>query len=118
MKNVYESISKLLTTKLSKYKNEKLNTATCTAIYQDIFEAFVDVFQESSIQISNEGMNMICQLYYDAVTINENQELDPNIFSQRASAKNIETKELALLASFFSNTPFALPFIFEIKQRS
>jgi hypothetical protein len=118
MKNIHESISKLLTTKLEKYKNEKLNWGTCIAIYQDIFETFVGVFQESSIDISNEAMNMICQMYYDAVSINGNQELDPNVFSLRASVKNVETKDLALLASLFSNTPFAAPFILEIKKRS
>lgn len=117
-KNIHESVSKLLATKLDKHKHEKLNTATCTAIYQDIFESFVDLFQESKIEISNEAMNMVCQMYYDAVTINGNQELDPNIFSQRASVKNIETKELAMLATMFSGTPFAAPFIHEIKQRS
>lgn len=118
MKNINESVSKLLITKLEKYKNEKLNASICTVIYQDIFETFVDLFQESKIEVSNEAMNMLCQMYYDAVSINGNQELDPNIFSQRASVKNVETKELALLASFFSNTPFAAPFIYEIKRRS
>lgn len=118
MKNIHESVSKLLTSKLAKYKNEKLNAATCTTIYQDIFETFVDIFQESNTEISNEAMNLLCQMYYDAVSINGNQELDPNIFSQRANVKNVETKELALLASFFSNTPFAAPFIYEIKRRS
>lgn len=118
MKNIHESVSCLLTAKLVKYKNEKFNVATCTLIYQDIFETFVDVIQESQIEISNEAMNMICQMYYDVVAINGNQELDPNIFSQRASVKNIETKELALLASIFSNTPFAVPFILEVKKRS
>jgi|GEM_PF-5309151 len=118
MKNIHESVSKLLSLKLEKYKSEKLSSSTCTAIYQDIFETFVDLFQESKIEVSNEAMNMVCQMYYDAVTINGNQELDPNIFSQRASVKNVETKELGLLASLFSNTPFASPFIFEIKRRS
>lgn len=118
MKNIHESVSELLTTKLAKYKNEKLNSPTCTSIYQDIFETFVDIFQESKIEISNEAMNMVCQMYYDAVSINGNRELDPNIFSQRASVKNVETKELALLASVFSNTPFAPPFILEVKKRS
>lgn len=118
MKNIHESVSKLLTMKLEKYKNEKLNTGTCTAIYQDIFEGIVDIFQESKIEISNEAMNMVCQMYYDAVTINGNQELDPNIFSQRANVKNIETKELAMLGTLLSKTPFAAPFIYEVKQRS
>ena len=110
MKNIHESVSKLLSIKLEKYKSEKLNLSTCTTIYQDVFETFVDLFQESKTEVSNEAMNMVCQMYYDAITINGNQELDPNIFSQRASVKNIETKELALLASLFSNTPFASPF--------
>jgi len=118
MKNIHESVSRLLNKKLEKYKNEKLNSSTCTAIYQDIFESFVDLFQESKVNISNEAMNLVCQMYYDAVAINGTQELDPNIFSQRASIKMIETKELAMMASMFSNTPFASPFIFEIKKRS
>lgn len=118
MKNIHESVSTLLSSKLTKHKSEKLNSTTCIAIYQDIFETFVDVFQESNVNISNEGLNIISQLYYDAVAINGNQELDPNIFTQRASVKNIETKELALLASMFSQTPFAVPFISEIKKRS
>jgi hypothetical protein len=118
MKNIHESVSKLLNIKLEKYKNEKLNSSTCISVYQEIFETFVDIFQESKIEITNEAMNLICQMYYDAITINGNQELDPSIFSQRATTKNIETKELAMLATLFSNTPFATPVILEIKRRS
>ena len=114
---VLYSISKLIS-KLEKYKNDKLNLSTCTTIYQDIFEVFVDLFEGSKIKISNEAMNIMCQMYYDAISINGNQELDPNIFSQKANVKLIETKELAMLATMFSNTPFAIPFIQEIKTRS
>ena len=118
MKNIHESINKLLISKLEKYKNEPLNLSTCTMIYQDIFEVFVGLFEESKIKISNEAMNILCQMYYDVISINGNQELDPNIFSQKANVKLIETKELAMLATLFSNTPFAIPFIHEIKTRS
>lgn len=118
MKNIHESINMLLTSKLEKYRSKKLDASICIQIYQDIFETFVDVFQESKVSIGNEAMNMICQMYYDSITINGNQELDPNIFSQRASAKNVETKDLALMGSLFSNTPFAIPFIAEVKRRS
>jgi hypothetical protein len=118
MKNIKESVEKLLLPKLQKYKSETLNTATCVAIYQEIFETFVDLFEGASVKVSNEAMNLVCQLHYDAITINNNQELDPNIFTQRASVKNVETKELALLGSLFSNTPFAAPFILEVKKRS
>jgi hypothetical protein len=57
-------------------------------------------------------------MYYDSININETQELDPNIFTQRASLKNIETKEIALMAVMLNGTEFAVPFISEVKQRS
>lgn len=118
MKNIHESVSKLLVLRLGKYKDTTLNKETCTLIYQDIFDGIVDLFQTSNVKISNESMNLLSQMYYDSVTINNNQELDPNIFSQRASLKNIETKELAMLGTLFSNTPFATLFIVEVKRRS
>lgn len=118
MKNIHESISKLLGNKLGKYKSSSLNRETCSLIYQDIFQCFVDVFRESEVKISNESMNLLSQMYYDAVAINGNQELDPNIFDRRASTKNVETKELALLATMLNGTPFAEPIVYEIKKRS
>lgn len=118
MKNIHESISKLLTNNIQKYKSRSLNSQTCTMIYQDMFETICNLFQESKINISNEAVNLVCQMYYDSISINNNQSLDPNIFSQRASVKNLETKELSMLASFFTNTQFALPLIQEIKHRS
>lgn len=118
MKNIHESISQLLVRKLDKHKSEKLDRTRCTQIYQDIFESFVDIFTESKIEISNESMNLLSQMYYDAVTVNGNQELDPNIFEKRASVKNIETKELAMLGTMLNGTPFSQPFIYEVKRRS
>ena len=94
------------------------SSEVCTLIYQDIFDCFVGVFNESNVKISNESMNMLSQMYYDAVKINENQELNPNIFEKRASVKNIETKELALLATMLNGTPFAEPFVYELKRRA
>jgi hypothetical protein len=117
-KQIYDSLTQLLVKKLEKHRSSKLDTASCVLIYNDIFECVTEVFQGANIQISNEAMNMVCQMYYDAITINENHELDPNIFSQRASAKNIATKELALLGTLFSGTPFSTAFIAEIKRRS
>lgn len=118
MKNIHESISKLLAKKLDRHKTATLNKTKCIEIYQDIFESFVDIFTESKIEIANETMNLLSQMYYDAVTINNNQELDPNIFEKRASVKNIETKELAMLGTLLNGTPFAEPFIYEVKRRS
>lgn len=117
MKNIHESVSKLLAGKLEKHKSRSLNAETCTLIYQDLFDTFVDLFQESGIKISNEAMNILAQMYYDSITINGGQELDPNIFDKRASVKNVETKELAMMATMFSGTPFSAVFIQEIKRR-
>ena len=57
-------------------------------------------------------------MYYDSVTINVDQELDPNIFTERACLSKINTKEIALMAMMFNHTPFATSFISEIKKRS
>jgi len=115
---LHDSISKLLTERLSKRTGEKLTSSVCSEIYQDIFFSLSELVKESSIPLSNESVNFIAQMYYDAVTINGGQELDPNIFTQRASLKNIDTKELALMAMMFNKTPFAIPFISEVKKRS
>ena len=118
MKNIHESVSQLLSKRLDKYRTKSLNDETCTLKYQEIFDCFVDLFQESKIQISNESMNLLSQMYYDAIKINSNQELNPSIFEKRASLKNIETKELALLSTMLNGTPFVDPMVYEIKRRS
>jgi len=115
---LHESISKLLTDRLSSRKGLKLNREACTSIYQDIFFTLSEVIKEASVPLSNESVNFLAQMYYDAVSINETQELDPNIFSQRAKLENIETKEIALMAVMMNGTPFASPFIAEVKRRS
>ena len=52
------------------------------------------------------------------ILINGYQELDPNIFTQRARLDSMETEELTLLAVMLSGTDFALPILEEIKKRS
>lgn len=117
-KQIHESLSKLLVNKLEPYKDEKLNSSTCISIYTDIFNCLVEVFQESQIPITNEAVNLLAQMYYDSVKINGKEELDPNIFDKRAKLENVTTKELAMLGTMFSNTPFAPIFIYEVKRRS
>ena len=81
---LHEALSKLLVEKLKKYSDPSqpatLTKATCTCIYCDIFEALTDVFKTSKAQFTNEAANWIAQYYYDCVSINETQDLDPNIF--------------------------------------
>lgn len=116
--NLHEKISQLLVERLLKRKGEKLTKEICLEIYQDIFFSLSEIIKESSTPLSNESVNFIAQMYYDSVTINGGQELDPNIFTQRANLGNIDTKELALMAMMFNKTPFAIPFISEVKRRS
>lgn len=112
-----ETITTLLNGRLTKFGEKKLDLVVCVEVFQEIFDTLVEVFESSNAGISNEAMNYLAQSYYDGVLINETQELDPNIFTQRAKLENIETKELAMLAVMMNGTDFAIPIIQEIKKR-
>lgn len=118
-KGIHDAIAMLLEQNLKQYADErKLDLSVCTKIYQTIFESLVQVFQGSNVQITNESMNYLAQQYYDSIKINNRHELDPDIFSQRARLENIETKEIALLATMMRGTDFFYPLVEEIKRRS
>lgn len=120
MKNVgiNEAFEKLITSRLKVYNEKTLDLVTCTEIYQTIFNTLVEVFEAANIELTNESVNWLAQEYYDCVSVNQNQTLNPHIFSQRAKLELIETKEIALLATFMSGTDFTIPLIKEIKRRS
>jgi len=119
-RSVHNAISGLLAQKLKKFSDESkaLNVLTCTQIYTEIFECISEIIKETEMPLCNESVNYIAQQYYDAVLINGNQELNPNIFTQRAKLENIQTKEIALLAMMFKGTDFSFPLLAEIKKRS
>lgn len=112
-----EVITKLLGEKLKQFSDKKLDLVVCVEIYQTIFNTLVEVFETANMGLTNESMNYLAQQYYDGVLINDNEELNPNIFSQRAKMELIETKELALMCVMLNGTDFALPLIREIKRR-
>jgi len=114
----HDSITKLLTERLGRRKGQKLDKQACIEIYSDIFFTLSEVVKQSNSPLCNESVNLLSQMYYDSITINSNEELDPNIFTQRAKLENIETKELALMAVMMNGTPFAVPLIAEVKLRS
>lgn len=116
--SLHEVMTQLLTNRLQKRVQQKLDPTTCSEIYQDIFFSLSEVVKQSGTPLSNESVNLLSQMYYDSVTVNGNQELDPNIFTQRASPDNIPTKELALLATMMNKTPFGDIFVHEVKRRS
>jgi gamma-glutamyl-gamma-aminobutyrate hydrolase PuuD len=113
-----EAVVKLLSEKLKKFNDKTLDLVLCTEVFSIIFNTLVEVFETAGTGLTNEAMNYLAQQYYDGVVINGNQELDPNIFTQRAKVENIETRELALLAVMLNGTDFAIPLIHEIKKRS
>jgi hypothetical protein len=116
---LHQTVAKLLGAKLQPLitQERSLNLLACVEIYTTIFDTLVEVVTESQLAITNEGMNYLAQQYYDGVLVNGNQELDPDIFTQRARLEEIETKELAIIAVIFSGTDFALPVLQEIKKR-
>jgi hypothetical protein len=87
-------------------------------IYGDIFFTLTEIVKQAGTPLNNESVNLLAQMYYDSVTINGNQELDPTIFTQRAKLENVPTKQLALLATMMNFTPFGDIFISEVKRRS
>ena len=121
MKNINDAVSKLLTDRLQKRVSSSLNRQTCTEIYQDIFYTLSEIVKESETPLSNESVNLLSQMYYDSVDLQTSSGpmgLDPNIFTQRAKIENIPTKELALLGTMMSGTPFGDVFIGAVKRRS
>jgi hypothetical protein len=114
---VFDAISKMIEQKLFVYKNESINPLICLKIYQEIFSTFTEVLNNSKIQISNEALNYVAQLFYDMVKINNNKELDPNIFTQRASLDNVETKDLKIIITILKGSPVALIPFEELKKR-
>lgn len=121
-KQIHDSLSLLIVKKLERYNGSRLNRETCLAIYRDLFECLVEVFGESGINLTNESVNLIAQMYYDMITIKDSvgnvQDLDPNIFDKRAKMENIEIKELAMLATLFNSTPIGSVLVHSIKRRS
>jgi hypothetical protein len=116
----FKAVSQLLNERLKPVSRVKasLNLAACTEIYTRIFDTVVELVTETNIPLTNEAVNYVAQCFYDGVLINGEHELDPDIFRQRATVKNMETKELALLAVMFSGTDFTKPIVEEIKHRS
>lgn len=120
-KNVHEVLSKLLNDRLQRRVTQKLSKETCLEIYQDIFFTLSEVIKESGTPLSNESVNLLSQMYYDSINLRTSagpMELDPSIFTQRAKLENIPTKELALLGTMMSGTPFGDVFIGAVKRRS
>lgn len=115
------AITRLLQEKLKVFIDRSVTAATSLEIYTTIFETIAEVMTAAKAPLSNESVNYIAQMYYDGVQVTNaggTIELDPNVFSKRASLDNISTKELVLLATMFRGCEFVVPFVEEIRRRS
>jgi hypothetical protein len=114
-------VTKLLSENLKFISDDKLklDRSTCYTIYNTIFSTLVGIFEQSKAPLSNESVNYLAQQYYDGICLNGTEQgLDDSIFEQRADLKNIERRELALLAMMLRGTDFAVPILYEIKRRA
>lgn len=113
-----ETITRILGDRLGVFSERKLDLVTCVEIYQVVFNTLADSLSQVNAPLDNECVNYLAQQYYDGILINGREELDENIFTQRAKLENIDTKQLALMAVMLNGTDFALPIIQEVKRRS
>jgi hypothetical protein len=118
IENFHAAISKILVEKLEKFKGKSLTKDVCLQVYQTIFDSLSNTFQAADINITNESMNYLAQQYYDAVSINGREELNPHIFTQRANLDEVKTSEIALLAMLMKGTDFAYPLYETLRRRS
>lgn len=115
----HASFSKLLEQNLKKFCDSRsLDKETCIKIYQTIYETVIQILEGSEVVVSNEAVNYVAQCYYDGVLINNNQELDPNIFDRRAKLENIANKDLVVLIALLTGTEFVIPVKDTLKKRS
>jgi hypothetical protein len=114
------SISRLMTERLQKYIMSTPPTiGLCIEVYQEIFNALGEVFEQSGVGLTNEAVNYIAQSYYDSIITGDGEDdrLNPHIFTQRASLKNIPTTDLGLMATMLKNTKLFHDIIYELKGR-
>lgn len=121
--NALEAIIKVIDMKLKqlldKMSNKKFDKAACIEAYTTIFNTVTEILSESTpTKLSNEAMNYVAQQLYDCVTVGDNGDLDPTIFTQRSTLENIPTKELLVIAAVFNGNPLVIPIVKEIKKRS
>ena len=105
----------ILTNVTNTFMYEKLNRTTCLQIYGMIFNLVSETVQSASL--SNESVNWIAQCYYDSIVISNTTPLDPNIFTQRAFLKNIDTQELKLMYLMFRGSEMGISIGTELRNR-
>jgi len=117
-KSIDDALVELINTKIKEANITTVDRTTCMQTYALIFDTLVEVMSNAKINLTNESMNFLAQSYYDSVRVNGRQQLDPNIFTQRAKLENIEMKEVATMFMLLRGTTTSHELALEIKRRS
>ena len=121
-KRPHDAIVEHLNLSMQQFMGKSLNDDTCLLVYRDLFENVSTIAtqlnERAKVKLSNESVNYIAQQYYDCVTVNGRQILNPNIFSQRASLDNIPTDEMLVILAFVNGSEFAGDVTKKIRSRS
>lgn len=108
----------MLNERLTIFKGKQLNRATLMELYATIFNLTSDIFIQSRVELSNEAVNMIAQLYYEDININHKQGVDEQIYTQRAKFENIPNHELVIMTKLWKDHPYGQLFVDQLKRRS
>jgi hypothetical protein len=112
-----KSVLGLVIERLQEFQHKPLTKTTCYEIYGAIFSALRDVLETSHAGVTNEFINFVAQHYYDHIVLNENEHLDPNIFTERAKIENLSTGEILLAVPLMVSDVMAENLIRAVKGR-
>jgi hypothetical protein len=108
----------MLNERLTVFKGKTLNRGTLMELYTTIFNLVSDIFVQSKVQLSNEAVNLVAQLYYEDININHRQGVDEQIYTQRAKFENIPNHELVIMTKLWKDHPYGQLFVQVLKKRS
>lgn len=111
-------MEEMLNERLKIFKGKTLNRQTLMELYTTIFNLSSDIFIQSKVELSNEAVNMIAQLYYEDININHRQGVDEQIYTQKAKFENIPNHELVIMTKLWKDHPYGQVFVGALKKRS
>lgn len=111
-------MSEMLTERLTVFKGKTANRQTMMELYTTIFNLTADIFIQSKVELSNEAVNLIAQLYYEDCSINNRNEIDDTVYTKKAKLENIPNHELVIMTKLWKDHPYGQLFVETLKKRS
>lgn len=116
-KSFSKMMEEMLNERLRIFKGKSFNKATLMELYTTIFNLCSDIFIQSKVELSNEAVNMVAQLYYEDININNKQGVDEQIYTQKAKFENIPNFELIIMTKLWQDHPYGQLFVTALKGR-